>query len=214
MTCRLIIVCLLVLLPWSPGIACATSSDVTLPPGFTIKWNIEPRDSVVEQDFVVTEYRYYRFEIKFSSTRDRNSVIADDELHRIRKFAGDGSYWYVTKDSASTDHPEVVIAKTPEEVHRRDEGIAKGDILYQAANPGVIVPVHIRIEQMDTGGTIMVHTDKVVDTENTERVIAGGLIRLIIEIKLKPGKCRLRANTLKETPLPPDMETFLRAVNL
>ena len=211
MKSRRILAGLMTVLPWIPNTACATSSDVKMPPGFTVKWNIEPKDSVVEQDFVVTEYRVYRFEIKFSSIRKPISGEEIEELNRIYKFTGDGRSQCYTKESVNTDHPVVVPANTPEEFNRRAEGVQKGIYVWKADNPGVIVPVHIRIEQVDSAGATTVHADKLVNTENIEGAVAGGLIRLIAEVKLRPGKYRLSARTVRESPLLPNMETFLRA---
>ena len=205
---RRILAGLLTVLPWMTNTACATSSDVKMPPGFTIKWSIEPKDSVIEQDFVVTEYRTYRFEIVF---RAIHTPMSAEEIKQVHKFTGDGSFWIVTKDSVNSDHPEVVIARTPEEVQRRAEGIAKGLYVYKSASPGVIVPVHIRIEQVDSAGVATVHTDEVDDTEGIEGGGPLGIDRLITDVRLRPGKYRLRANTIRESPLPPNTETFLRA---
>jgi len=205
---RRILAGLVALFPWMTTTACATSSDVKLPPGFTIKWNIAPKDSLVEQEFVVTKDCWVRFDIKFSSTRPPGDPIG--ELERMKKFIGTGSSWIVTKESANTDHPEVVIARTPEEVQRRDEGVAKGIYVYKAG-PSVIVPVRIRIEQVDSAGTTTVHTDKLVDTENFDAAGSGGLFRKITLVNLKPGKYRVRASTTRDSALPPDIETFLSA---
>ena len=118
----------------------------------------------------------------------------------------------VTKDSASTDHPEVVIpiAKTKEEARRWHDDLQKGDYIYRAMNPGVIVPIHIRIDQLQDDGTARPHTNKLIDTDKTERAVEGGLVRLIIETKLTPGRYRLVARTTQETPAPPTITTFLR----
>jgi hypothetical protein len=204
------------------------SSDVKLPPGFTINWNIGPKDSVVEQDFVVTEYRVYRFEIKFSSTRESANPL--EETKRMFKFAGDGRHHRVNKESADTDQPIVVPEYTQEELEFMKNGgsLVEGEYyadhplgknqrlhspppgtVWKSASSGVLVPVHIKIVQVDRAGVANVHTDRLVNTENIEG--AGGLIRLIAGAKLRPGKYRLPLNTVKETLLPPDIETFLRA---
>lgn len=208
---RRIIASLLALLPCGVTAVCATSSDVKLPPGFTIKWNIAPKDSVVEQEFVVTENWWFRFDIKFSSTRPPGSFNPVEEVERMKQFAGSGTSSVVTKESANTDHPEVVIARTPEEVDRRDEGIRRGIYVWKATEPGVVVPVHLRIEHVNSSGATTVHTDEVVDTGNFYSAGSGGLFRKITIVNLKRGKYRVKASTIRDSSLLPDIETFLSA---
>ncbi|MHA6832652.1 DUF5625 family protein [Ralstonia pseudosolanacearum] len=77
-----------------------------------------------------------------------------------------------------------------------------------ANNKGVIVPVHIQVERIgDEGGRALI-TDQIV---NTQSMVAGGnvITRLIINIKLKPGKYRVVATTLQESELPESIGTYL-----
>jgi len=103
MTHRGLLTGLLVLLSWGVSLACATASEVKLPPGFAIPWNIGPKDSTVEQEFVVMKYLWCRLEIALKSTRMH--VERHKGTERMKKVVGDGRHGGVTKDSANTDHP-------------------------------------------------------------------------------------------------------------
>lgn len=204
---------ILLVLTWGGSLSYATASEVKVPPGFTLPWNIAPKGSVVEQDFEVNEYRVYRIEFKFALTQELHGAKSpDDEWQQLRRFSGDSSWSLVTKDSANTDHPEVVIptAKTKEEARSWYNSLKKGEYVYKAMNPGVIVPIHIRIDQLQSDGTFSSHTDKLIDTDKTERAVEEGLVRLIIETRLMPGRYRLVGRTMRETPVPQAITTFLR----
>lgn len=201
---------LLAMLPWGACLACAGVSDVKLPPGFLIPWNIALKDSAVEQEFVVTEYRPYGFNIAFKSMR--MNVDRHQETERMKTFTGQGHKNIVTKESANTDHPEVVIAGTPNEVQKRDEGVAKGLYVYKDLQPGVIVPVHLRIEKVESSGGTMLHTDQVINTGGWYAAGIDGLIRKIADIKLRPGKYRLTVKTTQESPVPQDIVTSLKVM--
>ena len=77
---------------------------------------------------------------------------------------------------------------------------------------GVIVPIHIRLEQMGEGGLAILQTDEVVNTGGFIYLGEKGIARQITIIHLKPGHYRLRAMTLRESVLPLNLETYLRAM--
>jgi len=83
-THRDILVTFLAMLLWGFSLVGTMASEVKLPPGFNIPWNIASKDSGVGQEFVVTEYRWYRLDIVFKSTRQ--SVNRHEETERMKKF--------------------------------------------------------------------------------------------------------------------------------
>lgn len=143
----------------------------TVPPG-KFKWDIGPKDSRIEQEFMVEEYRPYYFEIGFGSP-----IAWNDKEHqewrkdkRVWDFIGDGGTGY-------------------------------------ANNKGVVIPIHIIIEQITDGKYVFI-TDQFVSTESMTH--GGELIgRKIITQKLKPGRYRVIAKTLQETILPSGIGTYL-----
>jgi hypothetical protein len=102
-------VVLLGLCPWLVGIACAAEPVPSIPPSRFFKWDISQEGSVVEQDFMIAEYRGYFVQLEFH----HRSYPAVD-LEEFRKFTGDGSYKIWTKDA----DPRIVIARTPAESRR------------------------------------------------------------------------------------------------
>lgn len=61
---------LLALFPWFSKLAYADRGVPTIPPGRFFKWDIGPKDSRIEVDFIVTEYRVCRFDIGFGNKND------------------------------------------------------------------------------------------------------------------------------------------------
>lgn len=159
----------------------------------TLKWDIRPANSAIEREFMVSEYRNYYFYIAFN----KGGAFDLDEL---RKFTGDSSVQIVTKDPV----PAVVNATTTEEVRRAHELIRNGVYEYRYAHPGVVMPLHLMIEKLGDDTT----TTVVDQTLNTDRECFG-LDRAITEVALKPGKYRIKLNTLQETYLPSGAEPSL-----
>jgi hypothetical protein len=201
--------------------------------GFEVKWDIGPKDSVVEQDIVVTRDRVYRLELVFRSIYGQ---MSREDQREAFKFTGDGTYQYVTTESAKMDHPIVV----PEYSQDEQDFLKSGGSLvggeYFKAHPlpvntrfhttppagtvrrhtemgmGVIVPIQIRLEQIGEGGRGSLQTEEVVNTEGFIYLGEQGIARQITTIHLRPGHYRLRAMTVKESVLPLNLETYLRAM--
>jgi len=200
----------------------ASSSGPELPPGFIVQWDVSPKGSQIVQEFQVTEYRRYRFEIMFSPT---SRSPGTDELKRLREFAGDGLYTAYTKETAETDDPVIAPVKTPKEL---EEGIARGDYVWKFSHPSVVIPINFKIERITSTGARVVNTEKTIDTEGTEGggpisrellvkgspplnpLARGGLVRLITHVNLRQGRYRVSATTIRATTLPPNVETIFR----
>jgi hypothetical protein len=185
-------------------VACSARAPVSIPavpPGRSFEWDISNKNSVIQKDIIVTEYRFYELLLEFHSSSQPKTAA---EYEQLVKFTGDGSFRVYTKDPVN---PLPVIPKTSAEVQRMYELVRTGEYILKPANPGVVVPIHVTVEMF--GGTsdniAMSIADETIDTIS---IIAGGR-RLIKTVKLKPGKYRLTAETIKANSLPPNFTTFL-----
>lgn len=195
---------------------------------FALPWDLAHKDSSTVQDFMVTEDRFYQFQISFKCLAQEQSDICREILKNLRPFVGEGSHRYITKESQGTDRPIQVPQHTREEEqflsrkgllvggsstcvigeHERLTGRPPG-VVAEMVPDGVIIPVHLRIEHIDRSGVTSVHTDEVWETVGLSGHSSNELIRSITSIRLKPGKYRLHAKTTMETAIPTDIETRL-----
>jgi hypothetical protein len=184
------------LLALASGLPLALFAQETKRIPIVLKWDIQPANSSIEQEFLVTEYRNYYFYVAFNKG-------GPFDVKELRKFTGDGGHQIVTKDPV----PIVVIPKTNEEVRRAYELVRTGVYEYRFINLGVVMPVHLILERLvDERKTAL---PPIVDeTFNTDR-ICFGLDRAITGVALKPGKYRIKLNTLQETSLPSGAESSL-----
>lgn len=207
--CRILIIVVTVVFLFYGVTTAGATSQVELPPGFEIKWNIAEKDSKVVQEFTVTEYHQYTLWIIFRApTAGPDGRTVTSLMH---VFTGDGQAQCYTKESVNTAHPVVVPANTPEEIMRRTEGVRNGIYVWKATNPGVTIPVHIRIEHVDQSGTASLHTETIKDTEGTVAAGRGGLLRVIARLTLKPGQYRLVARTVRASEIPGWIEAAFMA---
>jgi hypothetical protein len=202
-------------LAWRTRLALSepNSNVLMVPPGFSAKWDVQPQGSELATEFWVMEYRFYDILMLFHSTLKPFTV---DDLKELYKFTGDGSMKAVTKDSADSDNPSVVPTKTVEDVRSRDEGISTGRHVWIPAQPGVTIPVHLRVEGSSTVAANAVIVDQDFQTRDIQgsfpgfsRSSPGGLARPITSVKLRPGNYQLHARTLGPTSLPANVETYL-----
>ena len=71
---------------------------------------------------------------------------------------------------------------------------------WDYAEPGIIIPVHIKIIRLNIGKTPETIYESTVDTKAMEAAGAGHFVRKVITIDLKPGMYRVEANTIKDSP--------------
>jgi hypothetical protein len=189
------------LFPWIAWSACIADSIPTVPPERSFEWDISNENSIIQKNIIVTEYRFYELLLEFHSS---SHPMTAAEHEQLVKFTGDGSFRTYTNDPVN---PLPVIAKTAAEVQRMYELVRTGEYILKPANPGVVVPIHVAVEMFDgtSDNIAMSIADETIDTM---AIIAGGR-RLIKIVKLKPGKYRLTAKTVKASPLPPNCATFL-----
>jgi hypothetical protein len=228
---RNIVKYLMILLPCLPSFAfVAWSSDsasaLKLP--FALRWDVAPKDSSITQDFIVKKDRTYQFEITFKCVAASISC----SFENLKKFVGEGAHHRLTKESADTDHPVVVPGNTRDELEFLKSGGSLVGGTYYKNHPleknqrfyappsgtvvrmlpdGVIIPIHIRIDQIDSTGVATLHTDKVQETTGFRASGQHGLVRAIAYVRLKPGKYRASANTTRETAVPQDVEIMFVA---
>jgi hypothetical protein len=195
------------------GIAKPHSNELTVPPGFSAKWDLQQQGSGVATEFRVTEYRIYDIVMLFHSTRKPFTV---DDLKELYKFTGDGSIKAVTKDSADSDHPTVAPNRNLEDIRMRDEGLAAGQYVWIPAQPGVTIPVHVRVEAVGAVAGAAAILDKDFTTRSIQGSFPGfppsspgGLARPITTVKLRPGTYKLQAKSLNATSAPADVATYL-----
>lgn len=161
-----------------------------------LKWDVQPANSQIEQEFLVKEYRNYYVYLEFN----RAPPV---DVKELRRFTGDGAYQIVTKDPV----PTVINPQTTEEVRRADELVRQGVYEFRHIHLGVMMPVHVTLEKL--GDDINTTPLTIVDeTFNTDRGCFG-LDRAITEVALKPGKYRIKLKTLQETYLPPGADSSL-----
>jgi hypothetical protein len=202
-------------LAWRTQLALSEQNSKVLmvPPGFSAKWDVQPQGSELATEFRVTEYRFYDVLMLFHSTLKPFTV---DDLKELYRFTGDGSMKAVTKDSTDSENPSVVPTKTVEDIRNRDEGISSGKYVRIPAQPGVTIPVHLRVEGLSKVATNALIVDQDFQTRDIQGSFPGfspsspgGLARPITSVKLRPGNYQLHARTLGPTSLPANVETYL-----
>ena len=209
-------------------------SSVNSPPPikvpFELSWDLAHKNSSIVQDFLVTEDRSYQFQISFKCLAQDQNSTCPEVLKNLRSFVGEGGHRYITRESQGTDRPIQVPQHTREEqeflkqkghlvggssicVIGEHERLARRPpgIVVEMVPDGVIIPVHLRIEQINSIGTASVHTDEVWETVGVSGHRSNELIRPITSIRLKPGRYRLHATTTVETTIPNDIEARLMA---
>jgi len=211
-----------------PLFAQAELAVPTIPPARAFKWDISRANSTIVHEFVVKDYRMYGLHLAFggldateadgyvreSSDQSWRKQLGRDSVEPpydgpLSKFLGTGTYGVFTNEP---NNLKPVIPKTIAEVQQRDELLRQGVYVTKLTNPGVIVPIHVRLEKLDTPDTTPVQIfDRVVETAGLE---GGGylLTRKItkgVGLPLKPGKYRISATTLRDSPVPTGIGTYL-----
>ena len=141
---------------WIPKATFAESPPV---PRVKFPFDVSKRDSTVNQEIRIREYRSYYVAIQFD-------YFGVSDQKRVMALVGDGGV-------------------------RPDGGYA---------NPGVIVPVHIKIIRLETGKDSETVYDDIIETQGIYSIGSGDFTRDIIIIDLKPGIYRVEANTIKDSP--------------
>lgn len=146
----------LMLFPWIPKASFAESLPV---PRVKFPFDVSKRDSTVNHEIKIREYRSYYFAIQFD-------YFGAADMNRVRSLVGNGGV-------------------------RPDGGYA---------NPGIIVPIHIKLIRLESGKDTEAVYDGTVETQGTYAFGSGNFTRDIIIVDLKPGIYRVEASTIKDSP--------------
>ncbi|RLJ68367.1 DUF5625 family protein [Sulfurisoma sediminicola] len=134
---------LLALFPLLSTWAYAEIGIPTIPPGRFFKWDIAPKGSRIEVDFIVTEYRVYEFDIGFGN---KNDPDAKDQSWR-----DDDKNWQFISggrdklNNGMYPHPSVVVP-----VHIKVE-----KLLNVSAAPALVTEQTIDTESRYAGGNLV-----------------------------------------------------------
>lgn len=143
------------------------------------KWDIAPKDSRLERKFTIPEDGGWNFDLGFGSPGEWN----DEDPQEWRKDKR------IVYEFVGSGGRNMYTGKLVE--------------------PGVTIPVHLRVERLDDpSGKIVVMADRVEYTQG--RDYGGKLLgREIAALQLPAGKYRVIATTLRATAVPKGMGTYL-----
>ncbi|MGD0022638.1 MAG: DUF5625 family protein [Smithellaceae bacterium] len=158
---RLVAVCLMLF----PCMTACAAFWSTSPPTPVVKFpfDVSKRDSTVNQEFRIREYRSYYFALWFD-------YFGEADEYRVFALVGDGS--------------------------------------GSRENPGIDIPIHIKIYKLDTGNLpLPLIYEKTIATKHcyahgfdSSKKREGNYRREIIAINLKPGMYRVEVNTIEDRP--------------
>ena len=161
-----------------------------------VKWDIQPANSHIELDIEITKYMNYYIYVDFGRYRGPSF-----DMNELRKFIGDSGYQIVTKEPM----PKVVNAQTTEEVQARDKLVRQGVYQIRLTNPGVVMPVQVKVEKLNDDLPATVLLDQVINTDREN----FGVDRAITVVALKPGKYHIKLVKYKEITLPQGVTSTL-----
>jgi Domain of unknown function (DUF5625) len=182
------------------AVAASETTGQVLAPPFTAPWDIRHSGTSVSRVFALGARRYVWFEIEFYRTDGSREIATDPEL---RKIVGDGATVFVTEASADTDDPVVVRDYVPGQYRPPGQGV-----LARTAHSGVMVPVHLIVQNLDTPGQPL-RLNQIFRTWNFAHDAGKGLSRTIGGLELPPGRYRATAITIQDTVMPVNLATRL-----
>ncbi|MBU6994435.1 DUF5625 family protein [Ferrovum myxofaciens] len=180
-----------------PTISAANVRPVNVTPDFLIKCDISTPGSSISQEFKVTKYDSYKFELMFSF----GDILPNDEQIRyLQKFAGgvNSRRGIIAGASKMFSSSGIVIPLHIVIVPLSGTNIAKP-----------IIDKLINTEGIEDGWpkSWAPHVDGSPSLSPYD-----GLIRPITKVALLPGKYRVTIMSVKETRLPDHVETLLKVV--
>ncbi len=159
--------------------------------------------------FVVTEHRYYDFQIAFQGAIPGPSTEAKiQQLNDFKKFVGDGGFHWVTRESADTETP--VVLSEAMNAHQQHQMMQSGQYVARMTRSGVMIPVHLVIKAREPNGFSAILYDRTIDTWNFEASSGDGILRHITSVELRPGTYWVVATSPQAIPVPPSVNTLLR----
>jgi hypothetical protein len=178
----------------------------TLQPPFTVPWDLGMTGNSVSRDFKVDEYRYYDFQIALQVRGPSD----DKKVKALFEFAGDGKGSWVTKESADSENPVTAPVETELQAQQLQQAIREGKYVARMQKSGVMIPVHVVLETLQSDPAHQVSYDRTIKTWNIEGGSPDGLLRHIDSIKLRPGVYRITAATVQAIPTPTAIQASLR----
>ncbi len=217
---------IMAIFPWFFRIAQSADKDILeIPPARAFAWDISREGSVLSQEVAIREFDAYDILLAFGDigASDGTGRLRDDKLRDTswRKLFGEyrdsgwsgplaaflggpGENYYRKSDGV------LVVARTAEEVAQREAMRRRGELISRSAEPGTVIPVHLRVEKIGHKGVSESIFDAKVSTAGDE----GGRMRmkqrfLAQGLRLAPGIYRFTAITLQDTEVPADIGVYL-----
>ena len=182
--------------------SCVYASSFSLPsipPCFETKWDMSKKDNVVEQEFYVSKDYVYEIDMALKTV---HVPASSEEKKQMHEFIGDGN---------SPSEPQSTSAGTPDEIrqawdkaHRAEFGDRPDKI-----NPGTIIPIHFKVERLDSGKVVETIADRTIDSAGMYAGGSRGFLRDIDGVKLRSGTYKITINANLQVTLPPNSETNL-----
>lgn len=192
----------------SESAATSIVADSSTPP-FLAVWNLKSANNSVSKMFIVTEHRYYDFQIAFQGAITGPSNEARiQQLNEFKKFVGDGGFDWVTRESADTETP--VVLSEAMNAHQQHQMMQSGQYVARMTKSGVMIPVHLVIKAPDANGSFAILYDETIKTWNFEASSGDGILRHIASVELRPGTYRVVATSTQAISVPPNITTLLR----
>lgn len=190
------------------GAATSKVADLSRPP-FLAVWDLRSAGSSVSKRFVVTEHRYYDFQIAFQGAITGPSNEARvRQLNEFKKFVGDGGFDWVTRESADTETP--VVLSEAMNAHQQHQMMQSGQYVARMTRSGVMIPVHLVINAPGANGSIAILYDRTINTWNFEAGSGDGILRHIASVELRPGTYAVVATSTRAISVPSKVTTLLR----
>ena len=195
----------------SPSTFASTPPYAPLPHYLAFKWDISNKDVPLEKEFSVERYDIYLIDFCLRESHPIPSSDRQGFIDQAHSFFGNGSPGIY--DLGAHKYLQAI---TSDEMNQGRELIREGKAVWKYNQPGVIIPVHLQIENLQDGKLIDVAKDQTFDVEgqmiNSEGISGWGygcLFRAIGGAKMRPGNYKITAGTNKQIILPPNTEIYL-----
>jgi hypothetical protein len=163
-------------------------------------WDMSQKNNELVQEFSVNRFNKYLLEIRFSNTDSSDFTL--DQAEQLYKFIGRG-----TPRLYDLKTHEYIDLSSVSDAQRKNikSMIDRGEIVKKYNNPGVIIPVYFKIEELNQNGVYEVVKERKVDTSGS----AGGFARDIWTIWLHPGHYKITARIEGAVKVPLNLQTHL-----
>jgi hypothetical protein len=171
------------------------------------RWDISQKNNTLEKTFTVTKFNGYELAIAFSPIKNPITVKALMELKKIT--GGENSQLYNIKTHEYMPQYGYSDAQAKQLAHL----LYTGEVIFKYSEPGVIIPVHFKIEKFDNNKVTKVVIERELDTAGsggfaTHHCVLSRLVAL--NIKLHPGDYKITISNSEKMVLSPNIETYLQ----